>query len=739
MLKRSVLFGLSVLAVLFFHQAIAQSSTINYSITEVDKSEIRDLGEMQINARAYRLYKIDVESLRLQLEGVPRNRSFSGAFSIQFPHPNGMYKSYQVVENTTMSEGLAERYPRIQSFNARGIDHSAVVKWDLTEQGLHLMIMQPGKSTVFLDPAIQGNTEYYVLYKREDFYTNKAMECHVNEDFNDQEKELRFIDESAFVSRMLVCELKTYRLAVTAAGEYSVFHGGTLAQALSAQVTTMNRVNGVFERDLGVTMSIVPNNDTIIFLDPNTDNISNGNVINMLVENQSICDNYIGTSNYDIGHIFGTNSGGVALYRSVCIFWAKAKGVTGGSAPIGDPFDIDYVAHEMGHQFGGSHSFNNICVGNISPGNAVEPGSGSTIMAYAGVCVPNVQNNSDDHFHGWSIREMGGFINGTSQNCYVSDISQNTGPVVTLAHGDIRIPKNTPFVLRASATDADGDSLTFCWEQSDPEIATQPPLPSSTQGPTFRSFSPTNDSLRYFPRLGNVVNGNSNQWDRLPNTERYMSFMVTVRDNSPTQQSCVVLDSLEVFMHGSCGPFRVTSQDTMGLQWWGNSQQTIEWAVANTDIVLGTSAVDIFLSADGGSTFPYKLADDVPNTGSAIVDVPNINTLEARIMVMNDSNFFYHVNAVDFEIYQSGTGIEEEQASNWSLYPNPNAGSFESDFVEEVNELEILVHNSIGQLVYSEKVYNKSKHSVQIEGAAGLYFVEVRSDKASRVFRMIKE
>ena len=160
---------------------------------------------------------------------------------------------------------------------------------------------------------------------------------------------------------------------------------------------------------------------------------------------------------------------------------------------------------------------------------------------------------------------------------------------------------------------------------------------------------------------------------------------------------------------------------------------------AYTDIVLGTSAVDIFLSADGGSTFPYKLADDVPNTGSAIVDVPNINTLEARIMVMNDSNFFYHVNAVDFEIYQSGTGIEEEQASNWSLYPNPNAGSFESDFVEEVNELEILVHNSIGQLVYSEKVYNKSKHSVQIEGAAGLYFVEVRSDKASRVFRMIKE
>src|SRR5690606_22782836 len=175
----------------------------------------------------------------------------------------------------------------------------------------------------------------------------------------------------------------------------------TKLNVLSAMVTTINRVNGIYEKELSVSLELIGDNDTLIYLNGSTDPFdANNNGGALLGQNQTNTNTVIGAANYDIGHIFSTDGGGIAFLGCVCANNQKARGVTGSPSPVGDPFDVDYVAHEMGHQFGANHSFN-ACSGTESQQNAFEPGSGSTIMAYAGICGPvnNLQANSHDYFH----------------------------------------------------------------------------------------------------------------------------------------------------------------------------------------------------------------------------------------------------------------------------------------------------------------------------------------------------
>ena len=718
-----------------------QQNSIDYPIAEVTKSEVRQYGDFQIDANHYKLYKIDIEAIRTQLENVGRVTDDQPDLTavIEFPHPDGEFRAYESLENTTMSEGLAAKYPNIRAYDGLEQDGVAKAKWDITEQGLHVMILRPGKSTIFIDPVIKGNTEYYIVYKKDDFYTDKTTDCLLDEDFLQNDKEL-IIQEAERSSTFGNCVLKTYRLAVSATGEYTSFHGGTKPQALSAQVTTMNRVNGVFERDMAITMEIIPNNDTIVYVNAATDPFTNGQTYQMINQNQTNTDQVIGSANYDIGHVFGTNSGGLASLGSVCSSGSKARGVTGGQFPIGDPFDIDYVAHEMGHQYGANHTQNNSC--NRNNVTAVEPGSASTIMGYAGICSPNVQNNSDDHFHGISLQEFHYELqgNGPSFSCgVVWDTLNNSGPDIISTTGDIEIPHSTPFVLRSHVYDADGDTLTYNWEQIDNDITTQPPVDWSTGGPNFRSLKPSTDSAQYFPNLSAVVNGNTPTWQVLASVGREYNFRLTVRDNSYTRQGCNDHEDVVVYVESSAGPFVVTSQDTSGEQWFGTGNAVVAWDVANTDLVLGVTKVDIFLSFDGGQTFPHQLADDIPNTGSAVVSVPNIATTEARVMVMNGDNYFFDVNAEDFEIVESGIGIDELSELDWQIVPNPNQGSFELEFNSTKSNIEINLFNMLGQRVLTRTHENSRTVPVTFDGAPGVYFLNVMADGRTKVIRLIRE
>ena len=287
-------------------------------------------------------------------------------------------------------------------------------------------------------------------------------------------------------------------MALACSGEYAQFHltnqsipasatdEQKKAAVLSAMNTTMTRVNGVFEIDIAVKMVLVGDNDRIVFLDADTDNITDGNPISMINEVQTICDAQIGNANYDIGHIFSIGGDGLAGGGVVCITGQKARGVTGRSQPIGDAYDIDYVAHEIGHQFGANHTQNKDC--NRNNATAVEPGSASTIMGYAGICPPNIQSKSDAYFHAVSIAEMLGTIQ-SSATCATVTNTGNTAPIAN-AGANFNIPKSTPFVLTGIATDVDGiESLTYNWEQIDNEVAIiMPPEASSSGGPMFRSL-----------------------------------------------------------------------------------------------------------------------------------------------------------------------------------------------------------------------------------------------------------
>lgn len=635
-----LLFLLSSSTFLFAQQSIQ----LSIEFEDAQPHEYMYLGQPQIQASDFRVVKLDLDHIQAELSQIAyRNAGSSGKTGyLNIPTPEGGEILFSALKNETMHPDLAAKYPEVQSFDAYAENGSmAYGKWDVTPHGFHAMIFQPGQSTIFIDPIFAGNDEFYIVYRRENFSTSKVFSC----DFQNTESTSNPNPESSFPIYG-TCELRTYRLACAATTEYTVFHGGTKALALAAQVTTMNRVNGVYERDIAITMTLIPNNDTLIFTS-NPDGYSNGQTFSMINQNQTIVNNLIGAANYDIGHVFGTNSGGLAGLGVVCNNSQKARGVTGSGAPIGDPFDIDYVAHEMGHQFGANHTQNNPC--NSVSSASYEPGSASTIMGYAGICSPNVQSNSDDYFHGHSLSEMSNFITSFAHNCPQLTPLSNTAPTIVTTPGNIAIPKSTPFMLTAVATDPDGDSLTYLWEQFDNQVSTQPPSPNSTVGPNFRSIDPDTNGTRYFPNFNAVLNNNTPTWEVLPAVGRNMNFRVSVRDNHSVG-SCNDYEEIDVNVVGSAGPFEVLSPNAFGIAWASGGTETVTWDVANTtNAPINCDSVQILLSDDGGQTFTVLLAS-TPNDGSQVVNVPAVITTQARIMVVSQNGTFYDVSNNDFNI-----------------------------------------------------------------------------------------
>jgi len=448
----------------------------------------------------------------------------------------------------------------------------------------------------------------------------------------------------------------------------------------------------------------------------------------------------IGGSNYDIGHVFGTNSGGLAGLGVVCSGNSKARGVTGSSAPVGDPFDIDYVAHEMGHQFDCNHTFNNSCNGNRNNSTAMEPGSGSTIMAYAGICSPDVQSNSDDHFHGISLEEMGDFITSGNHNCPVITQVNNVAPVVTSTNGNVSVPANTPFILTCNATDADGDQLTYCWEQMDNEISTQSPVSTSTNGPNFRSNSPITSPSRHFPDLVSVGSGNNNPWEVLSSVSRTMSFRVFVRDNSITG-GCNDHADVTVSVDENSGPFLVSYPNTTGIVWEGNTTETILWDVANTDgSPVNCSIVDILLSTDAGATFPTVLASNVANDGSEAITVPNITASGCRVRVIADNGTFYDISDKNFLITLSTVTVHELMENDFVVYPNPTTNSVTIEFEEAFLYNSLTITDYMGRAVRQQELLNDKKVNINMEHYAnGVYMFEFLGENSVRTLKIIKK
>ncbi|GAB5401338.1 MAG: zinc-dependent metalloprotease family protein [Aureisphaera sp.] len=718
--------------------------------TSVQETRVSSLDKEFRNSMPshYELFELDVDAFAQIASMAPTRKSnhTSNTF-LSLPSNNGKAMTYRVLEASVLSDGLKAQFPNIQSYVAQGIeDPSSVARFSVSPIGVHVMISSPKHKTIYIDPYTKDK-RFYIHYSKDAVPTNPdSFECHVENTVStyveDSENGNRNADDGM---------LRTFRLALACTGEYAIFHLNNQgidpgepdsvkkAAVLSAMNVSMTRVNGVFERDVALTMEIIPNNTDIIFLDPATDGYTNNDPFALLGENQSKCDAVIGNANYDIGHVFSTQGGGVAQLNSPCVSGAKAQGVTGINNPIGDFYDIDYVAHEMGHQYGANHPQNNNCQRSSV---SIEPGSASTIMGYAGICAPNVQSNSDDYFNGVSIIEMWNNISAGNSTCAEQTDTNNEPPVINNG-GGFFIPLSTPFVLRGDATDPDAeDILTYCWEQIDATPAPMPPVSTSTVGPLFRSLDPSESPDRYMPKLETVLLGStSTTWEVVPSVQRSMGFRLTVRDNVVNGGASASTVTGVTTIDGT-GPFVVTSQ-TSAEDWALGSTQTVTWDVANTDAApISTTAVDILLSVDGGLNFEYTIAEDVSNNGSHTLTVPNVpNTSEARLMVAARDNLFYNVNAVEFVI--SGTAATEDfTLENLAVWPNPTSGNLSVSFIAVDEKVAIDLYDIRGRKVSSNTfnsgsgaVFNETLNYNNLQ--TGMYFVRITNGSAVATQKII--
>lgn len=647
--------------VLAFTGLIAQNSENVWS--KIQLPERQSINNTSKTSDVYEL-NTKVFSNYLNKKILKRGTTAVSNVRISFPNATGNFETFLIKEASIMHPDLQEKFPDIRSFIGESTSVKGnSIRFSFSKLGMHAMIFRGDKGIDLINPVSQSNR--YVVLSKKQATSNGDFQCLVDEQLIDYSKKQAIAYSSNFVNDGV---LRTFRLALACTQEYANFHltnqsvptSATDAvkkeAVLAAMNKTMTRVNGIFERDISLTMQLVANETALIFLKED-DGFSNNDENSLIDESQAIIDAVIGVSNYDIGHTFSTGAGGLAMQSSPCTV-NKAMGVTGSSSPIDDAFDIDYVAHEMGHQFGASHTFNgkgsNCNNGNRTNATAVEPGSGTTIMSYAGICSPvNIQLNVDAYFHAVSIEQM--YNNITSGNSLCANVANinNIAPVVE-AGQYYTIPVGTPFALKAIASDANSDALTYVWDQLDTGLVSEFPTPSTTvDGPLFRSFAPSENAVRYFPKLETVIAGNtSSTWEVLPTVTRNMSFGVLVRDNN-AYGGQTGFDTTIISVSDKSGPFRMTSQ-SVSETWQEGAMKTITWDVANTrDGPVNCAQVTILLSIDGGFTFPITLAQNVPNNGSYDIVVPKQTSLKGRVKVVAANSIFYTMNTADISIQAS--------------------------------------------------------------------------------------
>ena len=624
-------------------------------------------GQPWVRPERFGSFALRTDAMRAALAQAPKEFSpeANNPAVIEIPLPDGTLGLFECVESSVMEPELQAQFPEIRTYLVWSAqDRSINGRIDLTPAGFHAMIFTTEGETIFVDPVTRDDAVHHVSYFRSDLKSSKEWQC----EFNPAQHDLRRIVPAELRgapgwtpggTEASGTQLRTYRLAVACTIEYSAFHDGpdnipTAAESLAAVTTTVNRVVGVYEKDVSVRMVLVANNINLMFT--TSDTYTNGDGGAMLSQNITRINAVIGSANYDIGHVVSTGGGGVAFLGVVCTS-NKAGGVTGSGSPVGDAFDIDYVAHEMGHQFGGNHCFNGNdanCNGNRNASTAYEPGSGSTIMSYAGICSPNnVQNNSDAYFHSVNYDEIIAHVTtGSGANCDVLTATGNNFPAVS-AGPAYTIPINTRFTLTATGSDPDGDTVTYCWEERDLGPATALSTADNGSSPIYRSRTGTTSPSRTFPQTTTVGGLTAVTGEKFPITNRTMRFRVTARDNRAGGGG---VNAAETTVRSvAATAFAVTSPNT-NVSWASGSSQTITWTNTGTTVApINTANVRILLSTNGGVSFPTVLAASVPNTGSAVVTLPSLasTTNTCRIQIEAVDNIYFDLSNVNFTITAS--------------------------------------------------------------------------------------
>lgn len=611
----------------------------------------------------FKLFNLNIDPLRQQLFSIVDNRQQSTVITL--PNADGQIEQFEVFEASNFEPELQARFPEIRAYSGQGLtDKYATLKLSISPQGIQGMIFRTALNNEFIEAYSQDQT-IYAVFRGHREKGGLPWEC------STEDKNL-ISDANSQIDAPLsnTGELKTMRLAQSVNGEYSNFFGafnsGQVALVLAGINATLTRTNGVYERDLALHLNLIANTTAVIYYDPATDPYTTlGSWNNQL---QAALTANIGEANYDIGHMFGASGGGgnAGCIGCVCVDGQKGRGITSpaDSIPMGDNFDIDYVAHEIGHQLGANHTFS---MSSEGTGQNKEVGSGITVMGYAGITAQDVAPHSIDTFHETSIQQIQ--VNLATKACPVTTVMTANGPPVVAPVSNYTIPISTPFALTGSATDPQGDALTYQWEQNDNSTTTgaaSVASPTKATGPNWLTFNPTTSGTRTFPRLSTILAGLAvtpplpggdagANIEALSSVARTLNFRLTVRDNRPYVPASTIgqtqFTDMTVTVANTGGAFKVTSPNT-NVTVLGGGNHNVTWDVSGTNAApISTANVKISLSTDGGNTFPTVLAASTANDGSESVAIPTMaNNTTARIKIEAIGNIFFDISDVNFTI-----------------------------------------------------------------------------------------
>ena len=757
--------------VLSFGQMLAQKGSI---WNKVSASHTATLNKIRPNVQeeGELYFSLDAAAFRQNLVNARDKFSKQAGVIVEFPNMNGELERFNVWENSNMTPDFQAQFPEIRAYVGKGItDAGATIHFSVSPQGIQTMVFRANTAAEFIEALDKEATTYVLFNSRNRNQPRGAFNCATV----DTPLDLTALESQNLYGKSSNKKYKTMRLALSCTAEYANSFGATssaqVGLVIAAMNATMTRVNGVYEKDIAVHLNMI-DNTSVIYYDATTDPYSDAaNMANWNSELQANLTATITEAVYDIGHMFGASGGGgnAGCIGCVCVNGQKGSGITspGSGLPQGDSFDIDYVAHEMGHQLGGNHSFTYGYEGTVAQ---TEPGSGSTIMGYAGITSYDVQLHSDPIFSYKNINQIQTNLN--TKTCPVSTTMANNTPVVN-AGADYTIPIGTAFMLTGTASDADaGDVLTYLWEQNDVGTsatvnATSRVLATKTVGPNFRTFKPSTNIFRYCPQMGKILAGTisittsaNTNWETVSTVARNLNFTFIARDNQAGGGQTAE-DAMVVAVNTTGGAFSVSSQSTTGISYAQGSTQTVTWVPGSTastpfnsptvDILMTTNAstaLETFNATTPTSPNPTTwttIASGVPNNGSYDVTIPATAPVSStcRFMVKAVGNIFLAVNAKNFAITALGTEEFGGGLANFSLYPNPNRGNFTVKFdSSSTNDIAITVHDIRGRNVF-ENIYSNTgvfTQNLQLDNVqAGIYLVTVKDGDRKVVKKIVVE